>query len=72
MYVKVRVKAGMRRETIRMKAADHLEIDVKEEAEGNRANHRVIQLVAMRFKVPIKRVRIVKGHRSPSKILDIS
>lgn len=49
-----------------------LAIAVKEPAQGNHANTRVRQLIALRLSVPIGRVRILTGHRSRSKIVSIS
>jgi hypothetical protein len=71
MYVKVRVRAGAKREEIQEKSKDHLELSVKEPAEANLANRRVMALVAAHFKVPVARVRIVSGHHSPGKILSV-
>lgn len=69
MYIHVKVTAGAKRESWKRKSEDHFEIWVKEKAERNLANTRVIELVAEHFKVPRNRVRIVNGHRSPGKLL---
>ena len=50
---------------------DHFEISVREKAQTNMANTRVLELVARHFKVPVSKVRIVNGHRHPSKLLII-
>lgn len=71
MYIKVRVVAGAKKETFKKKSNDHLEISVKEKAEQNLANRRVIELISTYFKVPAKQIRIISGHHSPSKILSI-
>ena len=71
MYVKVRVVAGAKREAVTEKSPDHFDIAVKEPAEANLANRRVIALIAARFNVPVGKVRIVSGHHSPSKILSV-
>ncbi len=70
-YIHVKVTAGVRKENFIQKSEDHFEISVKEKAERNMANKRVLELVAEHFKVPIKKVRIINGHRSPSKLLVI-
>ncbi len=57
------------RESFREKSKDHFEVSVREEALRNMANKRVVELVALHFKVPVKKVRIVNGHRSLSKLL---
>ncbi len=71
LYVHVKVKAGVGKEAFRLKSADHFEICVKEKAERNEANSRVLSLIASHFKVLKSRVRIVNGHRHPSKLLAV-
>ena len=71
MYVKVRVLAGAKTETFEAVSNDHFKAAVKEPAKANQANRRVVELVAMHFKVSAKQVRLISGHRSPSKILSI-
>ena len=71
MYIKVRVKAGAKKEALTVVAGGTLELAVKEEAENNQANRRVLELVATHFGVAVERVRIIRGHRSPSKLLAI-
>lgn len=70
-YIHVKVKAGVKKESFVQKAEDHFEVSVKEKAERNMANVRVLELVAEHFKVPTKKVRIVNGHRHSSKLLVI-
>ena len=53
------------------KTRDHFEISVREAAERNLANGRVLELVARHFKLPVGKVRIISGHHSPSKILSV-
>ena len=71
MYIKVRVTAGAKKETVKVESADKLIISVKEKAKENQANKRVLQLVADHLKVPIKKVKIINGHHSPSKLLEV-
>lgn len=68
-YIHCKVTAGARREAFKQKKADHFDVSVKEKAERNMANTRVIELVAMHFKVPVNKVRIVNGHMHSSKLL---
>lgn len=70
-YIHVKVTAGVRKESFVQKSEDHFEVSVKEKAERNMANTRVLELVAGYFKVPVKKVRIVNGHHHPSKLLII-
>ena len=81
MYIKVKVTAGAKKEMIIKKSEDHFDISVKEPAERNLANKRVIELVRDYFKAHLndtkvgqvynKEVRIVSGHHSPSKIISL-
>ena len=68
-YIHVKVIAGAGKESFVQKSEDHFEVSVKEKAERNMANGRVLELVATFFKVPKNQVRIVNGHRHPSKLL---
>lgn len=71
MYIKVKVKAGAKEEKFVKKSDDHFEVSVKEPAERNLANTRVLELVREYFKVYDKEVRIVSGHHSPGKIISL-
>ena len=68
-YIHVKVTAGASKELFARISADHFTISVREKPERNLANTRVLELVAKHFKVPVGKVRIVNGHRSPSKLL---
>jgi uncharacterized protein YggU (UPF0235/DUF167 family) len=68
-YIHVKVTAGARRESWKRKSGDHFEVSVREKAERNLANTRVLELVASHLKIPVKKIRIVNGHRHPSKLL---
>jgi uncharacterized protein YggU (UPF0235/DUF167 family) len=72
MYIKVTVEAGMRKESIRQISTDHFEISVKEKAERNMANKKVTELLATYLKIPIKKVRIVKGRLRPHKLFVVA
>ncbi len=69
MYIKVRVKAGQRAEEIVKESADHYVISVKEKAERNMANRRVVEIIKGMF--PGKTVRIISGHHSPGKLVAV-
>lgn len=71
MYVKVLVTPDARKESVAEKG-DALVMSVREPATGNRANHRVRELVALRFARPLAKVRILTGHRSRVKMISIS
>lgn len=68
-YIHVKVKTGARKENFQKINKDHFGISVKEKAERNMANARVLELIANHFNVPMNKVRIINGHRHPSKLL---
>lgn len=70
-YIHCKVTAGVKKEVFKQKSEDHFEISVKEKAERNMANARVLELVAEYFKVSVNKVRIINGHKHPSKLLII-
>ncbi len=71
MYIKIRVTAGSKKEKFIQKNRDHFEVAVREEAERNLANGRVLELMSRHFKLPKGKVRIISGHHSPSKIFNV-
>lgn len=71
MYIKVRVTPGAKKEKVEKISDDHFAIAVQEEAKQNLANNRVRELLAFHLKVPKGKVRLIAGHRSPSKIFSV-
>ena len=79
MYIKVFVTPGAKKEKIEENPSTKLGaggpmllISVREPATGNRANDRVRELVALRVGLPLRKVRILTGHRSRAKMISIS
>ena len=70
MYIKVRVYAGGSKEEFKKISDTHFEARVKEKAERNMANRKVVELVRRHFGT-VGDVRIINGHHSPSKILSV-
>lgn len=71
MYIHVKVTAHARKEEFKEIKKDHFTVSVKEKAEHNMANSRVMELLATHFSLPLNKVRIVNGHHSPSKLFSI-
>ncbi|MCC7004416.1 DUF167 domain-containing protein [Candidatus Nomurabacteria bacterium] len=71
MYIKVKVDAGAGKEIFKKISEDHFEISVKEKAEQNMGNKRVLELVREYFAGKAKSIKIVNGHHSSSKILSV-
>ena len=69
MYLKIKVIAGAKIEKVEKKTEDEWRIWVKEPAENNCANNRILEIV--RESYPNTSVRIINGHHSPSKIVSI-
>ena len=71
MYVKVRAISGSKKENFEKISEDTFKISVKEKAQANMANKRILELLANHFKVPTGKLRIINGHHSPSKLISI-
>lgn len=69
MYIKVVVNVNSKKENLIQKNKDHFEIWVKEKAENNMANKKVIELLAKHFSISSKNIRIINGHHHPHKLL---
>ena len=69
--VAVKVFACAKKEKIEIEK-DVLRIFVREPAQKNMANFRVRELVARHFEIPLSKVQILTGHRSPKKRLNVT
>lgn len=69
MYIHVRVNAGSKEEKIEKKSDTQFLISVREEAEKNRANKRIVEIFRGLFGTG--KVRIINGHHSPSKLISV-
>ncbi len=70
MEIRVRVKAGAKNDRIK-KTTKGYEVSVRAAAAGGMANESVLALVSRELGVSSKKLRIVKGLRSPSKTIAI-
>lgn len=68
---KVRVKSDASRERVQRIGDNLFSITVKEPPEKNKANKRACACLAEWFGVPLQNVKIVKGHRTFSKICSV-
>ncbi|MBI5799008.1 MAG: DUF167 domain-containing protein [Candidatus Yonathbacteria bacterium] len=71
MYIRVRVSAGAKKESFAQSEKDSFWVSVKEHAEQNLANKRVLEIIALHFGISPKQIRIISGHHAPGKILSI-
>ena len=72
MYIKVKVTPESPNESLTQVSSDHFEARVREPAEMNMANKQIVRMVARHYDLPTAKVRIISGHRSRSKILDVN
>lgn len=71
MKIFLSVKPAARENKIEKIDEDSYKVWVKEPAEKGKSNRAIIKNLAEYFKVPSGRVRIVAGHTSRSKIVEI-
>lgn len=71
MYLKIKVKAGQKREEVEKVNENTFHISVKEKAERNMANTRILEILSLELKIPINKIRIINGHQSSTKLISI-
>lgn len=71
MYIKVRVKAGAKKDEIEQVNENTFNVSVKADARQNMANKSVVRIVAKYLEIEENKVRIINGHQSPSKLISI-
>lgn len=72
MKVTVSVKPSAREEKVEKISETEYKVSVKEPAKEGRANWGVERALAVYFKIPPSRARIISGHTSRKKIVEIS
>ena len=70
-FYKLRIHPKSKRSKILKKSKDTYEIWIKEPAERGLANKAAITMLAEELNVPAKRIMLIKGATSPSKIVKI-
>ncbi|MFH1723854.1 MAG: DUF167 domain-containing protein [Elusimicrobiota bacterium] len=71
MLIKLRVHPGAKKDAVEKRASDHYELWVKAPAEGGRANAACLAIMGRALGVAPGRIRIVKGGKSPGKIIEV-
>lgn len=71
MYVRVHVVPGARRERVICTDAHVYTISVREPRERQEANRRVAEILAETYQCPRASIRLITGHRSPTKMYTI-
>ena len=72
MYIRVKVTPAAKRESLETIGEDSLAIAVREPAQRNLANNRVLELIAREYRIDASSVRIISGHRSRNKLIEIN
>lgn len=71
MLIKVKVFPNSKRATVIKKRDDSFEVCVKEKAERGLANEAVITALTIFLRVPASKIRLVRGAKRRSKVLEI-
>ncbi len=71
MIIKVKVFPNSKKEEIIKKSEDSFEIKVKEKPVRGLANRAVANLLSLYFKIPVSRIRLVKGFKERNKVFAI-
>ena len=71
MHIKVKVFTDSNKEEIERISEDKFECHLKEKPQNNAANKKLISIFSEYFGLPENKIKIVKGHHSPSKILSV-
>lgn len=69
MYIHVKAQPSAKKESFTQIDDTHFHIAVKEKAERNQANEKIIELLRAHFNT--SNVRIINGHHSPSKLFSV-
>ncbi len=71
MYLHIRITPKSKKDSIEQIGELRYAVAVKEPAEENRANERMCEIVAEHFSVDRKKIHIVNGHRTRTKLIEI-
>ncbi len=69
--IRIKAEPGAKKEKITEITPGRLAISVREPADNNRANDRILEIVADFYGVLPKQVRITRGHRTPNKWITV-
>jgi len=71
MYIKVKAFPSSKKEFFEKNSEDTYTVYVRDRAERNLANKRIVEVIAEQLGVPRGKIRIVSGHHSQGKILSV-
>ena len=71
MLIHAKITPNAKKPAIKQINENNFEIRVDAPPEAGRANARLIELLSAHFEIPKSRIRIIKGHKSRAKIIQI-
>jgi len=71
MFIKIRVFPCSKKEEIIKRSSDSFDVKIREKPEKGLANKAVMRVVSSFFSVPQASIKIIKGGKKRSKILEI-
>jgi len=71
MFIKVKVFPESKKEEIILKKENTFEIHIKEKPEQGRANERILEVLSGYLKISLGKIRIIKGFKQRSKIIEV-
>ena len=72
MLIRVKVKTNAKKEGITAQPKNIFAVSLKEKPEQNLANKKLVSVLSKHLSVPISKIRIIRGHHKPSKIISIA
>ena len=71
MLFHVKIEPESKEDSVTQKNKTSFLVKVRDEAKENKANYKMLSLLARHLKIEKNKLRIITGHHSPSKILEI-
>lgn len=71
MKIFVKAKPNAREEKVEQTGEIHFTVAVKEPPVGGKANEAIIKALSEYFKIPKSQVRIISGHTSRQKVVNV-
>lgn len=71
MKILVKAKPNAQKEEVLRVDENHFVVAVKEPPVGGKANEAIVRALAEYFKIPKSQVRIISGHTSRQKVIEI-
>ena len=72
MYIRIHVITESKKESIVLEKEDVFTVSVKEPAENNLANKRIIEIIGNYYNITPQKIRIISGHHQRTKLLSVN